>query len=103
VVALSLAALLQAATEISDPADWRCADPLIAKNYSQPVASHQLALRIADECLRPYPAHQIASPADEIVNQLGQSTYRAQSATFVSDIEARILQARRKDSITLKR
>ena len=46
--------ILALALANDDPADWGCADPLIAKNWMQRVGDVALAARIKDECVRPF-------------------------------------------------
>lgn len=105
--AAALALLLQAGalppSDTNDAENWACAGPLIEKNYQQPVASRQLALRIADECTRPYRPESTPGPAGELLEQMRRNLHQTQASTFILDIDSRILQARRRDAITLKR
>jgi hypothetical protein len=91
----------QAAYTPVEPADWVCANPLIARNYSQRVSSQQLTLRIADECVRPFRARPIQSEFDRHFVQSDMLAYTYAVSIFQSEIEQRILQARRRDAIKL--
>jgi hypothetical protein len=89
-------------------ADWACAEPLIAQNYSRRVVASELAKRIADECVRPYADMPARTPmageseeAAAVFETLEHDIYRNQRAIFVYEIEDRIEQARRRDSIPL--
>lgn len=94
-------------------ANWECADPLIQKNYMQVVPAKQLALRIADECSIPYrPGPPLAGGQVPFSNEelfkrhtehYRKMEYSADYSLFLSIIEERILKARRRDEIPLKR
>lgn len=84
-----------------EPADWSCADPLIARNYNQRIDARQLALRIADECTRPYRARSTNNDANRILEGMERTTYGYGVEVFQANIEGRIQQARRRDAIKL--
>ena len=84
-----------------DPADWECAQPLIDRNFRRDIDAEQLALRIADECTRPFEPRQINDEADRVFEGMARTTYRYQTSTFKLDIEQRIQQARRRVAIPL--
>lgn len=84
-----------------EPADWVCANPLIARNYSQRVDTRQLALRIADECTRPYRARPMRTEGDRIFENSERTTYGYGVTIFQGQIEQHIQQARRRDAIKL--
>jgi hypothetical protein len=84
-----------------DPADWECARPIIQRNHMQRVEARQLALRIADECTRPYRPRQLRTDADRVFESQESLTYTYSAQTFVYEIEAAIQQARRADAIKL--
>lgn len=108
---VSVVAVLQASAPNADvwgPADWGCAEPLIERNYSRPIESRQLALRIADECVRPYEPRPAPSEAEgaspeaaQIFDSLDRTHYGHLLSIFVSEIEGRILRARRREAIPL--
>ena len=105
---IAVAVLMQAAptAEGPDPSDWNCAQPLIERNYRHPAKAVELAHRIADECVRPYAprrwAIEEASPeAGEIFESGDRTLYATRLGIFVLQIEGRILQARRRDAISL--
>lgn len=92
-----------------EPADWLCAQPLIDRNYSRPIDSVQLALRISDECAKSYadmPARAAMAGESEqaasIFEAADRTLYSQRLRLFVLEIEGRILQARRRDAIALE-
>lgn len=91
------------AHEAVEPANWECADPLISRNFGQSVQAEDLALRIADECARPYHARTVSDPASRLFEQQDKIAYRYQLQTFQSEIEIKIHQARRRATIHLNR
>lgn len=101
-------AILMVASVIAAPAsavaDWECALPLIEKNYREPYPSEVLALRIRDECARPYaPPAPVTPRAYELLESTARTTYTVERRTFGYEIESEILKARRKDLVPLKR
>lgn len=89
-----------------DPTDWACAEPLVQRNYSRTINARDLALRIADECVRPfeYRHRALAGEAEgaaSIMESQARTIYGYRQSIFVSQIEARILQARRRNAIPL--
>ena len=86
-----------------EPANWECADPLISRNFGQSVDSRDLALRIADECARPYRARAVSDPASRLFKQQEKTVYSYQLQTFQSEVEIEIQQARRRAAIHLNR
>ncbi|WP_409019522.1 hypothetical protein [Brevundimonas vesicularis] len=90
----------------ADPADWACAEPLVQRNYSRTIDARDLALRIADECVRSfeYRHRALAGEAEvaaSIMESQARTLYSYRQSIFVSQIEGRILQARRRDAIPL--
>ena len=95
------AAARMAMSEAIDPANWECARPIIQRNFNRDIAADQLALRIADECTRPYVARPIRSDIDQTFESQDRLTYTYRQQTFVLEIEARIQQARRLAALKL--
>lgn len=89
------------APDPGQPGNWECAQPLIQRNFRQQVDSEQLALRIADECTRPYRPRPIRNEADPIFESRERLSYTYRAQTFRYEIEAAIQQARRREAITL--
>lgn len=87
--------------EAVNPENWTCADPLIARNFSQSVDPKDLALRITDECARPYRARPVNDTPSRAFEERERLTYRLQLEVFQLDVEAKIQQARRRATIKL--
>jgi hypothetical protein len=94
--------------DATGPADWQCAQPLINRNYARSVDARELALRIAEECARPYsalPRRSVApggsEQAESIFGSQDRAIYRDRLTIFVSEIEDRIDRARRRDALPL--
>lgn len=101
-IGLIASLLLQAsAMANAEPADWRCADPFIERNYGQRVEARQLALRIADECARRYVPRPIITDADRHFETMDRTTYNYRLASFQFEIEGKIGEARRRSAIKL--
>lgn len=105
---LAIAAAL-ASQSPDDPdnqaADWPCARPLISKNFSQPYKSHDLALRISDECARPFhyrPTPDMSPDAAESLRSGAFNVYLIYRNVFVVQIQNEIERARRERDIPLK-
>jgi len=88
--------------EMPSAADWNCATPLIQKNYAQAVDSRQLALRIVDECARPFRPIDPAN-AEATYEAARRQAYSYSLQTFTSEVELSILKARRSEAIRLRR
>jgi hypothetical protein len=102
VVALAISAPSQASDyQPVDPENWECARPLIQRNHMQRVEARQLALRIADECARPYRPRPIRNDVDRTFESQERLTYTYRAQTFGYEIEAAIQQARRAEAIKL--
>lgn len=83
------------------PADWSCAEPLIQRNYSRSVEPMMLALRIADECARPYRARPVRTDVERAFEQRERLNHTLGVRAFESEIEERIWRAKRRDTIPL--
>ncbi len=85
-------------------ADWLCATPLIQKNYSQPIEAKDLALRITDECARPYEAPDDQTYAlSEAYRVQDKTIYSLEQQTFTHDVQTEIERRRRANAIHLRR
>lgn len=84
----------------NDPTDWKCADPLISKNFSRNIKSRALAARIRDECSKPFAPHADYAASTQITEQ---SIYMATSITYLIEIQNKIDALRRKRDIPLLR
>lgn len=93
--------ILALALANDDPADWGCADPLIAKNWMQRVGDVALAARIKDECVRPF-VEDTSQPI-EVLRIQKRTIYLQSSRLFQAEIQAKILARRRKRDIPLNR
>ncbi len=85
--------------------DWKCATPLIAKNFAQRFDARQLALRISDECARPFRSDNAHDTSDlgRTLKQSEEMTYLLQRQTFMFQIESEIYRLRREKTIPLVR
>lgn len=77
-------------------ANWACADPLVERNYRRNIDAEQLALRIADECARPFAGHRHQSTAS-----MEETTYLYRLGAFRLEIQGKIETARRRAAIPL--
>lgn len=99
-IAVIAALAIQAQPGAADnPADWQCAQPFIEKNYTQKVEARELALRIADECARPYTPRRSAGDPD---GSMARTIYNYSLTSFRLEIESRIMALRRREAIDLK-
>lgn len=85
------------------PADWNCAEPLVRKNYQQRIDSRQLALRIADECARPFMHSEPGASRSDVLRRLEEAVYEGELNLFIGEIQSAINKRRRADTIPLKR
>jgi len=77
--------------------------PLTNKNYMQKFDARKLALRITDECAKPFLWISKNSEIEDVLRIQNESIYRVKIEKFAKDIESQIYKARRNDEINLNK